>query len=76
MKGLYFSKRGDSGAGFWRCGICGEDRPHMTPAVHVQIGNQLLAIVCLGACASKATAAVSAAAPLSFPDLDAEGYLL
>ncbi len=76
MRSMYFAKRGDKCAGYWRCGICRADRPHMTPGVHVMVGNNLLAIVCLGDCHSKVSADIVDIAPHSFPDLDADGVLL
>lgn len=76
MRSMYFGKRGDKCTGYWRCGICRADRPHMTPGVHVMVGNNLVAIVCLGDCHAKATEGVSELAPHSFPDLDADGTLL
>jgi hypothetical protein len=76
MKSLYFTKAGEPRAAFWRCGVCGEDRPHMTPATHVQVGQQLLAVVCMGACANRAMQGISESMPGSFPDVDANGVLL
>lgn len=76
MRSLYFTKRGSDREAFWRCGVCGSDRSHTTPATHVQVGQNLLAVVCMGACANRAMQSISELLPRSFPDLDAAGRLL
>jgi hypothetical protein len=73
---MYFRKKGDSKAAFWRCGVCGADWPHMTPGALAQVGPDVLAIVCLGSCTMKARELVAAALPGSFPELDETGQLV
>ncbi len=77
MRSLYFSKRGEVG-GFFVCGVCGAERPatgKLGGGTHVQIGNQMVALVCSGGdCFGAAVKKVSEVLPGSFPELDANGY--
>jgi hypothetical protein len=77
MKSLYFSKPGEPGRAFWRCGVCRKDSSiQLETGILVMVGSDCQAIVCKGACFVKARELVGQAMPHSFPDVDEQGMLL
>jgi len=76
MRAHTYTRRGESGH-FWFCPVC---RNHVSwerhTGVYVQVGNEMQAIVCEGACAAKARTLLAESFPGAFPDVDDRGVLL
>ena len=78
MKLLFFGKKSEKEATFYRCAVCGQDKPASgavaSVGCHVQLANEVLAIVCGGQCFEAARQRIVGVLGSSLVNVDSRGY--